>query len=102
LPYRTLPVQKTLAKFFFTKCCSFPVHEVQVDKLLLDRDVLIVENVGEEPDRLLAEGHVVGRQQGRHDRGKVGVLHKVNIVKFIYGIIPLQMFFGFILSCQSP
>ena len=64
-----------------TKCCSFPVHEVQVHKLLLDRDVFIVENVGEEPDRLLAEGHVVGRQQGRHDRRKVGVLHKSNIVK---------------------
>ena len=44
----------------------------------LNDDALIVDDVCEEPDRLLAEAGVVGRQQRRHYGREVGVSKYIN------------------------
>ena len=36
------------------------VHQVKVDKLLLDCDTLVVDDVGEQPERLAAQMEIIG------------------------------------------
>ena len=49
------------------------VHQVQLDNLLLDGDTLAVDDVGKQPQGLLAEVVVVGAQEGHQDGHGVGV-----------------------------
>jgi len=54
-----------------------PVHQVQVDELLLYSHVLVVDDVGEQPSRLTTQVEIVGRQEGRHDGGEVGMANQI-------------------------
>ena len=49
------------------------VHQVEVHELLLDRDALVVDDVGEQPEGLPAQVEIVGGQERGQDGGKVGV-----------------------------
>ena len=49
------------------------VLQVEIDELLLDGYILVVDNVGKQPEGFPAEVGVVGGEESRQDGGKVWV-----------------------------